>query len=231
MSGSRVFLLVLSVAGTISMLAAVAAADPGSGNGAIAFSSDGRLYTVDPGDGSETDLGPGIMPSWSPDGSKLAFLGDGGTSVMNADGSGRRLLHRGDDRRGGWAPGGGGAPLLPPFAPPKRLAFLTPSLPGNGALVVSDVASGNSTMAVAAGVQLTWSPSWAPDGTELAYTEGSALDVVAVHPDGGGRRIIAGGIGVDEAPAWSPDGTQIAFLHGSRSEFPTLHIVPSAGGT
>jgi Tol biopolymer transport system component len=219
MSGSRVFLLVLSVAGTISMLAAVAAADPGSGNGAIAFSSDGRLYTVDPGDGSETDFGPGTMPSWSPDGSKLAFLGDGGTSVMNADGSGRRLLHRGDDRRAVWSPDG------------TRLAFVTQSLPGNGALVVSDVASGNSTMAVAAGVQLTWSPSWAPDGTELAYTEGSALDVVAVHPDGSGRRIVAGGIGVDEAPAWSPDGTQIAFLHGSRGEFPTLHVVPSAGGT
>ena len=64
---SKAFLLFCSVAGTISLFAAVAGAVPPSGNGDIVISSSGRLYAVDPEDRSETDLGPGVMPAWSPE--------------------------------------------------------------------------------------------------------------------------------------------------------------------
>ena len=97
------------------------------GNGLIAFASDGRLYAVDPTEGAEVDLGPGASPSWSPDGSRLAFV-SGGIGVMNADGSGRRQLHVGNDRKPVWSPDG------------TRLAFMSETTPF-GTLVVLDVAS------------------------------------------------------------------------------------------
>ena len=45
-------------------------------------------------DGSDlTDLGVGIIPTFSPDGKQLAFTWSGhGTTIMNIDGSGREVL-------------------------------------------------------------------------------------------------------------------------------------------
>jgi Tol biopolymer transport system component len=212
MSGHKAFLLLVSVAGAICAVAAAAAADSGSGNGAIVYGSNGRLYAVDPTGGPETDLGPGTMPAWSPDGSQLAFL-DGGTSAMNADGSARRLLHQGVDRQVAWSPDG------------TRLALVTQSLAGNGALVVVDLQAGTTSTAVAGGVDLDLPPAWSPDGTKLAYTDRSSGVVAVVDADGSDRRVLATG----SAPAWSPDGTQVAFLHGAPGERPSVHVI-SAGG-
>lgn len=197
----------------IVLLPAAAAAD---GNGRIAFASNGRISSVDPAGGAEADLGPGTAPAWSPDGGRLAFL-DGGTSVMNADGSGRRLLHTGNDRRPVWSPDG------------TRLAFVTDT-GGTGALAVLDVASGATRVVVPAGVQLSWPPSWSPDGTQLAYTEGAAVDLALVGADGSGHRTLSGGTGLDAGPAWSPDGGQIAYLHAPPGELAAVYLVAPGGG-
>ena len=203
----------LAAAATLAgllLLPAGASALPG--NGLIAFGTDGRLYTVDPATGAETDLGPGTSPAWSPDGTKLAFL-DFGVSVMNADGSGRRRLHfSGSDRRPVWSPDG------------TRVAFGSGTSPGNGSLLIADVASGDIRDVVSTGVRLDWLPSWSPDGTQLAYTEGADIDLMAVRADGSGRRILSAGTGIDAAPAWSPDGTQIAFFR-TAAGYPSLHVV------
>jgi Tol biopolymer transport system component len=185
------------------------------GNGLIAFASDGRLYAVDPNGGAEIDLGSGVSPSWSPDGSRLAFV-SGGIGVMNADGSGRRQLHVGNDRKPVWSPDG------------ARLAFMSETTPGFGTLVVVDVASAESRSVAPSGAQLTWPPSWSPDGAQLAYSEGAAVAVVGA--DGGGHRIVFGGPGQGFAPSWSPDGSQIAFLHAPPNERSSLHVVSAAGG-
>ena len=217
MSGNRAFLLLLSVAGTISLLAAAAAADPGGGNGKIAFAGDGRIYIVDPGGGNETDLGPGALPIWSPDGTRLAFL-EGGIGLMNADGTGRRSLYSGRARRPVWSPDG------------SRLAFVAETDTNVASLRIADVATGEVRVLVPGGVQASWAPSWSPDGTQLAYTEGTAVDVAAIGGDGNGHRLVASGPGFDAAPAWSPDGTQIAFLHAAPGAVPALHLVAAAGG-
>ena len=50
-------------------------------------------------------LGEGATPSWSPDGTQILFAGVRGLSVMNADGSGRRLV---------------GVPIFPPGCATRR---------------------------------------------------------------------------------------------------------------
>lgn len=203
------------VVATLLLVPAGASGLPG--NGLIAFGSNGRIYAADPAGGAEIDLGPGASPSWSPDGSRLAFV-NGGVGVMNADGSARRQLHVGNDRKPVWSPDG------------TRLAFMSETTPGFGTLVVVDVASAESRAVTPAGAQLTWPPSWSPDGTQLAFSVGAGLDVAVVGADGGGQRIVSGGPGQQFAPAWSPDGTQIALLHAAPNERTSLHAVPAAGG-
>jgi Tol biopolymer transport system component len=202
----------LAVAGVLLL---PGAASGGPGNGKIAFGSGGRIYAVDPAEGAETDLGPGVLPAWSPDGSRLAFV-SGGVSVMNGDGSARRQLHVGDDRKPVWSPDG------------TRLAFGSGSSLVNGSLMVIDVASGDARVVVPTGVRLDWLPSWSPDGTKLAFTEGTEMDLAIVGADGSGHGLLSGGSGPDAAPAWSPDGTQIAFLHTVAGN-PSLHLIPTGG--
>ena len=70
--------------------------------------------------------------------------------------------------------------------------------------------------------RLTWSPqveqapSWAPDGTRIAYesTLGGKSHVWVMNADGSGQTELTSGT-QDLGPAWSPDGTQIAFARPS----------------
>lgn len=52
------------------------------------------------------------------------------------------------------------------------------------------------------------SPSWSPDGRELAFARGNGVFVV--RPDGSGKRHV-GRRSDPTPPAWSPDGRRIAF--------------------
>jgi Tol biopolymer transport system component len=47
------------------------------------------------------------MPTWSPDGKWIAYVGDGGLSEVLADGTGKRLLLRRDVFSPTWSPDGG----------------------------------------------------------------------------------------------------------------------------
>ncbi len=54
---------------------------------------DPTVYVVKADGSGERDLGWGIGPAWSPDGKRIAFIDIlGGISVMNADGSDRRVV-------------------------------------------------------------------------------------------------------------------------------------------
>nr|MDP9491607.1 hypothetical protein [Actinomycetota bacterium] len=216
MSGHRLFPLLLSALGLMSLLPAAATGKPG--NGKIVFTSEGRLIAVDPVSGGESELGPGWAASWSPDGTQIAFLAGGlGVFVMNADGGARRLLHAGDDRQPVWSPDG------------SRVVFVHVQQNG-GTLVVVEVASGHAKVVASPTVQGAWPPSWSPDGTRIAYTEGPA-DLAIVGADGSGHRVLVGGTGSEVGPAWSPDGTKIAFIHGASGALPALHVVDADGGS
>lgn len=75
------------------------------------------------------------------------------------------------------------------------------------------------------------SPSWAPNGVQLAYVSFEARKpVVYVHDVATGkRRVVANFKGSNSAPSWSPDGQQMAVTL-SRDGGSQIFLIPSFGG-
>ncbi|MDE1948987.1 MAG: Tol-Pal system protein TolB [Burkholderiales bacterium] len=75
------------------------------------------------------------------------------------------------------------------------------------------------------------SPSWSPDGRQLAYVsfESHHAVVWVQNLATGSRRQLAGFPGTNSAPAWSPDGKELAVTL-SRGGPAQLFIMPAGGG-
>jgi Tol biopolymer transport system component len=215
-------------------LGGTAQADPALAR--IAFSSGGRIFTIEADGSNRVQLTGGSRPRsddagdyspvWSPDGTRFAFLrvyelaDDDYRSriyLMQADGTGREALTGSGRRRyvtdPEWAPGG------------QRLAF-TRFLISHHRFVSSIVvvrADGSHKQVIARerigptqGFAYVTEPAWSPDGTRIAYTK-TTLDrdtyyfhhsLHLVHPDGTGRQLLQRDAG---SAAWSPGGGRIAF--------------------
>jgi Tol biopolymer transport system component len=176
------------------------------------FPGRADIYTMNSrgGDFRRLTKGPGdaAFPTWSPDGRRIAFnwtlhwASQGaarGIYVMNADGSGRRLL-----ARAGW-----GVPTWSPDG--SRIAFWR-FIPGShraspelGIYIVN--AAGHIRLVK----RNAAFPAWSPDGSKIAYSENNRIYVM--NPNGTGQRFLGRGY----FPAWSPDGQTIAFLSPKQS--------------
>jgi dipeptidyl aminopeptidase/acylaminoacyl peptidase len=134
-----------------------------------------------------------LLPSWSPDGTKLAFQSHG--SVWIADAAGRGL-----DRYASGA-----------FAPAWR--------PGSQDLAyLSTVGARNLDLWVGRNPAVRWAanaigiPAWSPDGTAVAFQRDDGLYLVT----GPQRERLLVQAANPGPPAWSPDGTQIAYAAQNR---------------
>jgi dipeptidyl aminopeptidase/acylaminoacyl peptidase len=141
-------------------------------------------------------------PSWSPDGSRIAFASGPnrldhfaeatcreGVWVMGADGS-RPHRIAADGRDPDWSRDG------------SKIAYER----RDGRIVVSNADGADPRMLVADGED----PAWSPDGARIAFTRGYAIFVVGV--DGRGERLIASAA---RQPDWSPDGNRLVYVRGS----------------
>ena len=116
-----------------------------------------------------------------------------------------------------------------------------------GHVAVFDIATRTATT-ITTGQADDESPSWSPDGTQIAFlskraekdpdrTGNDDVWVVEAHAGAEPRRVTATEAGENGRPRWSPDGTRIAVLLGDVDKYSAYGLnrlmvvnVPKAGG-
>lgn len=209
------------LAAAMLVVAAPAAAAPG--NGRLAYEAAGSIYMISPDGGAPSLLHTGLLPAFSPDGTRIVFaqtpsdpLGPLTIWVADADGTNARQIGTSPGpRKFSWSPDG------------TRIAFVSDD--GSGFSVVVLKADGGGSTTVSYDASASGPPSWSPDGTELAFTTTNDADIAVAKADGSGRRLLIQDSTRDVAPSWSPDGSQIAFLREANGAFRLYSI--QADGT
>lgn len=180
---------------------------PGA-NAKIAFAakadqqSNRNIYTVNPDGSGLTRLSTSTdreqYPSWSADGSKIAFSVDnrgnpGSIGVMNADGSGRTIIYTDPADyidEVSFSPDG------------SKIAFST----SGGPVVIGVVnADGTGRITIATGHS---APQWSPDGTKIGAVGPSGI--VLMNADGSGVTTIPSTTNA-ESVCFSADGTKVTY--------------------
>jgi Tol biopolymer transport system component len=223
----------LLVLGLIAPAAAVtgiplqAGATPPGNNGKLLIERETRngtdMFTIGADGSGLTRLtrrrGEEGDASWSPDGSKVAFVGVRNPEegpyeiwVVNADGSGLKRLtrHRDFSISPAWSPNG------------RKIVYATNAGGRDhlGLYVMNSDGSGKRRLKISRRRDYS-DPTWSPDGSTIAVALGKSgesprdLDsriVVIDADDGGNLRNLTRRGGADELnPNWSPDGTRIAY--------------------
>jgi dipeptidyl aminopeptidase/acylaminoacyl peptidase len=178
------------------------------------------------------------IPTWSPDGSVIAFWSSrspGTMRVINPDGSGDKPIPVPSTNAYAFSPdwfwiafpsGGTGAPLVvmrPDGSLRRELGraayAVAPSWSPDGRNLVFQGADGIYVVAPdGSGLRKVAEdgafPQWSPLGDWIAFVASpyASASLELVRPDGSGRtQLVAPGTLQPGAPRWSPDGTQIAF--------------------
>jgi WD40-like Beta Propeller Repeat len=191
------------------------AAYPGA-NGKIVYENDNgvepEIFVMNADGSGQTNLtnDPGIPdpvndrdPTWSPDGTKIAFSranqGHMNVYVMNPDGSARIELTPGA------ASGNGDTGVDPSWSPSGTRIVYSDS----GNLWTMDAASGTGKLQLTMGPAADFWPAWSPDGTKIAFVRD--LNIYVMNADGSGLTPLAVNAAAERSPDWAPDGSKIVY--------------------
>jgi Tol biopolymer transport system component len=203
------------------LLAAVTAVTVGSAatgppiSGTIAFESasgphpDVIVTSVEgrPQQRFASTLAGEAAPTWSPDGTQIAFTSDRtGLWHLYAAGSSGKAVPIGR--------AGAASEVDPAWSPDgKRIAFATTDAKGLSHISLAVVGTRGSAADLTSGVVIDGDPSWSPQGDRIAFDRVSSgrSDLWAVDLRGKAAPLTRGSA-LDEAnPTWAPDGKHIAF--------------------
>jgi Tol biopolymer transport system component len=168
---------------------------------------------------------------WSPDGKQFALTSNATVSptvtLVHADGTDERVLDNGMPIDWVvWHPDG--TALLVRGMTPEGAVVASVSLPDgtvSAPIMSSDITS--AFYATDQGKSDLTGPTWSPDGSHIAYTNGQTpadgkpsvfggpdLRNHIVAADGSGDRIVeyAADSDYDDSPTWSPDGTRLSMI-------------------
>ena len=207
--------------------------EPGAFQTRIAFvrkSKGSKQLFVSDWDGRNprqlTSTSMNLLPAWTPDGARLAFTSysSGAPDLEVLDLRSLKagvLFHRGASLVTGAAFSADG----------KRLAFAMSEEDGSSHLWAAD-SSGQNPRRLTEGFSINSSPSWSPDGKQLAFVSNrSGSPQIFLIPSSGGapKRLTFQG-NYNQTPDWSPRGDLIAFTaRDERNVFDLFTVEPASG--
>lgn len=169
-------------------------------------------------------------PSWSPDGSTIAFTSADGLFLVDPAGalptrqinelSGSEMVDlsvtvvRG---RASWSPDG------------TRLVFgATDGTENTDLYVIGVDGSGLTRLTTDPGDD--YQPAWSPDGSRIAFRSSRDGKLWVMEADGSQQHSLFSGEGAASAyqPSWSPDGTQLVYVSGEVGDT-RVHVIGADG--
>jgi len=168
--------------------------------------------------------GSAYFPSWSPDGSTIAFNSNrsGNHEIWTIRATGGTPLqltnNPANDGRPYWSPDG------------STIAFHS-DRSGNYDIWTIPATGGFATQLTTDAADDYW-PSWSPDGSTIAFNSDRSgnFDIWTIPAAGGTATRVTTNTMSDFHPSWSPDGTKIAF-YSNRSGNYDIWTIPATGGT
>lgn len=187
---------------------------------------DGQVHVMR-ADGTDdrtlTREGSNFQPSWSPDGSLIAYsgsrAGQADIFVMGSDGTNPRQLtdHPASDWAPAWSPDG------------ASIAFNSDRA-GTFDLYRID-ADGGDPIPLTAGPADDFNPAWSPDGSRVAFTSNRGGDyaIWITTAEGTDEPSLLPTGGNAYMPSWSPDGSLIAFTSNRTGDFEVFTVAATGG--
>jgi len=188
---------------------------------------DGDIYVMNSDGSEQTRLnsrdGPVGYPSWSPDGSMIAFSswytvfgqrGHYSISLMTADGEyvSVGISSSGEE----WV-----NTLAPTWSPDGSQIAYSSNRTGNYDIytITTACAIDPACSTIEESTRLTFDhtadsyPSWSPDGSKIIFdsSRDGNLDIYVMNADGSEQTRLTSNDSADYYPSWSPDGSKIIF--------------------
>jgi hypothetical protein len=236
----RGLIVLAALAAALGLLSAAEGGTFPGANGEIALTCGSSICTINP-DGSvrQTVIPSATDPSWSGDGTEIAYVdSSGGISVANDDGTFPEALGTGagatqpsfsfdnntvafvktgdiftinSDTTGGeiQLTNTAAAEADPAYSPGSKIAFARDDGATGFDLWVMN-ADGSSPFQVTSVAGNERSPSWSPNGAKLVYSSAGELFTVAAAPASVPVDLHVPGTD----PVYSPDGSKIAYITG-----------------